>query len=243
MSELLNAVKSQEWFYEFSLPDGSMTKSYLPEIARKIHTTREKVLRKYLDEIGTGFSAAMDISCHEGYFSLILAEYFPSVIGLDRSPDSLGKAQQMMTLLGQDNIQLKCSAVEDWPDEEGADFVLCFGLLYHVENPVQVIRKLFALTKKAICIETQVLPHDVVGSIEDGSHLWQREIQGMFGLCVDYSHRAEGGLTDLALVPSRFALEFLLKQAGFRTVEFYQPDADDYEQFTRRHRVVVFAEK
>lgn len=94
-----------------------------------------------------------------------------------------------------------------------------------------------------ICIETQVLPHDVVGSIEDGSHLWQREIQGMFGLCVDYSHRAEGGLTDLALVPSRFALEFLLKQAGFRTVEFYQPDADDYEQFTRRHRVVVFAEK
>jgi len=243
MSDLLEDVKRQEWFYEFNLPDGSLTRSYLPEVARGIHVTREKALRRYLEANAPGFSTAMDISCHEGYFSLVLAEYFSSVVGLDKNSASLGKARQIVTLLGRGNVRLECSAVELWPDSQGADFVLCFGLLYHVENPLEIIRKLTALTGKALCIETQVLPHDVTAVVEDGSYLWQREIQGMFGLCADYSHRAEGGLTDLALVPSRFALEFLLKNAGFRTVEFYQPDADDYEQFTRRHRVLVFAAK
>jgi len=243
MPDLLDDVKRQEWFYEFKLPDGSITRSYLPEIARGIHVTREKALRNYLDTIAPSCSTAMDISCHEGYFSLLLAEYFSSVVGLDKNAASLNKARQIMTLLGQANVRLECSSVEDWPDRHGADFILCFGLLYHVENPVEIIRKLAALTGKAICIETQVLPHEVTGVVEDGSYQWQREIQGMFGLCADYSHRAEGGLTDLALVPSRFALEFLLKNAGFRTVKFYQPAANDYEQFTRHHRVVVFAEK
>ena len=68
-------------------------------------------------------------------------------------------------------------------------------------------------------------------------------LNGLFGLCVDYSHSPEGGLTDVALVPSRQALEFLLKQFGFKTVDFYTPELSDYEQFVRGHRVVVYAEK
>ena len=105
------------------------------------------------------------------------------------------------------------------------------------------MRKLAALAWKTLCIETQVLPYDLNGPIEDGSYLWQRNLNGLFGLCVDYSHRPEGGLTDLALVPSRQALDFLLKQFGFKTVTFYKPEPDDYEQFVRNHRVIVFAEK
>ena len=81
------------------------------------------------------------------------------------------------------------------------------------------------------------------GSIEDGSYLWQRDLKGLFGLCIDYSDSPEGGLTDLALVPSRHAVEFLLKQFGFKTVTFYKPAPEDYEQFVRNHRVIIIAEK
>lgn len=243
MNNKLNKIKSQKWFYEFNLPDGTKTESYLPEVARQIHVTRENALRRYVGALDDSYSTALDISCHEGFFSLVLAEYFKNITGLDKNVESLEKANQIATLLGHPEIHFKNSSVELWDEKQGADFVLCFGLLYHVENPIQIMRKLAALTKKALCIETQVLPYNLAGPIEDGSYLWQRDLNGLFGLCVDYSHRPEGGMTDLALVPSRQALEFLLKQFGFRTVTFYNPEPDDYEQYVRNHRVIVFAEK
>jgi len=243
MSKNLDAVKSQKWFYEFDLPDGTKTESYLPEVAREIHVTRESALREYLEKLGGEHLTALDISCHEGFFSLILAKYFKSVTGLDKNADSLEKAKQIIAVLGENIIQLQNSSVELWDEKQSADFVLCYGLLYHVENPIEVIRKLAVLTKMTLCIETQVLPYDLIGSIEDGSYLWQRDVMGMFGLCIDYSQRPEGGMTDLALVPSRHALDFLLKQFGFKSVTFYKPKPSDYEQFVRGHRVIVFAEK
>jgi tRNA (mo5U34)-methyltransferase len=239
----LDSVKQQKWFYEFTLPDGTKTESYLPEFARQIHLTREKALRRYLGTLARDCITALDISCHEGFFSLVLREYFNHVIGVDKNAESLDKANQIAKLLGHPDIIFNNSSFEDWAEDRNADFVLCFGLLYHVENPIQILRKLALLAKKAVCIETQVLPYNLSGSIEDGSYLWQRELNGLFGLCVDYSHRTEGGLTDLALVPSRQALEFLLKQFGFKIVNFYNPEPSDYEQFVRGHRVVVYAEK
>lgn len=243
MTNELEVVKSQKWFYEFDLPDGTKTESYLPEIARQIHVTRENALRQYLNAFTESRSTALDISCHEGFFSLILAEYFDTVTGLDKNLESLNKARQIASLLGHPEIRFENSSVELWDEKNHADFVLCFGLLYHVENPVRIIRKLASLSKKFLCIETQVLPYEVNGPIEDGSYVWQRDLNGLFGLCVDYSYRPEGGLTDLALVPSRQALDFLLKQFGFRNVTFYKPQHDDYEQFVRNHRVIVLAEK
>lgn len=243
MSNELSQIKRQKWFYEFSLPDGTKTESYLPEVARQIHPTREKALRKYLEGSQGVFNDALDISCHEGYFSLVLTDYFPSVVGIDKNADSLQKAKQISKVMGRPNIGFSNSTLEDWPVQQGADFVLCYGLLYHVENPIEVLRKVSALTRKAVCIETQVLPFSLSGPIEDGSYQWQRDIQGLFGLCMDYSQRPEGGMTDLALIPSRNGLEFLLKQFGFKSVSYYAPESSDYEQFSRGHRVILFAEK
>lgn len=239
----LDRVKQQKWFYEFTLPDGTKTESYLPEVARQVHLTREKALRSYLGTLGSDCVTALDISCHEGFFSLVLGEYFDSVVGVDKNPESLEKAKLIANLLGHPNIIFNNSSLENYAEDQDADFVLCFGLLYHVENPIQILRKLALLAKKTVCIETQVLPYNLSGPIEDGSYLWQRELNGLFGLCVDYSDRSEGGLTDLALIPSRHCLEFLLKQFGFKTVNFYTPEPSDYEQFVRGHRVIVFAEK
>lgn len=236
-------VKKQKWFYEFNLPDGGKTESYLSEVARQIHPTREKALRNYLDSRRCDFGGALDVACHEGYFSLVLKDYFASVIGIDKNPESLNKARQISEVMGHSDIVFNNSSLENWPGDRGADFVLCYGLFYHVENPIEVLRRIAILTGKVACIETQVLPFNLSGPIEDGSYQWQREIQGLFGLCVDYSLQPEGGMTDLALIPSKNGLEFLLKRLGFNSVEFYLPDPIDYEQFVRGHRVIVFAEK
>jgi hypothetical protein len=79
--------------------------------------------------------------------------------------------------------------------------------------------------------------------IEDGYYTNQRETKGMFGLCMDYPDSKEGGLTELALVPSRDALVSLLGVFGFTRIRFYEPVEGDYEQFVRGHRVILYAEK
>lgn len=242
-NEELDWVKQQKWFYEFSLPDGTRTECYLNEDVRKIHRTREKILRHYLQGLPEGYATSIDVSCHEGYFSTVLAGHFESVIGLDKNPGSIVKATRIARVLGQDRVRFVASPVEDWVAPEPADFVLCLGLVYHVENPVQILRKLASLARKAICLESQVLPFEVSGRVEDGYYLTQRSLKGLFGLCPDYPRSAEGGLTEFALVPSRDALEFLLRELGFGKIDFYQPAADDYEQFVRGSRVMLLAQK
>jgi tRNA (mo5U34)-methyltransferase len=130
----LDLVKSQQWFYEFALPDGSFTNSYLPDFVRPIHHTREKALLLFLNEYGKNgtLKNALDISCHEGYYTLLLAKYFEEVIGIDKNSGSLEKAKLITSVLENNNITYVRTAIEDWEDEKTADFVLCFGLLYHI---------------------------------------------------------------------------------------------------------------
>ena len=243
MRNVLDQIKSQKWFYEFQLPDGTVTESYLSEFARQVHLTREKALRKYLEERRGSFKDSLDISCHEGYFSHVLSDYISSVVGIDKNDNSLQKAILVAQELKRENIIFHNTSLENWPITQDADFVLLYGLLYHAENPIEMLRKVAKLARKTLCIETQVLPFDISGFVEDGNYSWQREIKGLFGLCIDYSERAEGGMTDLALIPSKNGLEFLLGQLDFKSVFFYVPEHSDYEQFVRGHRVIIFAEK
>ncbi|MCF7977114.1 MAG: class I SAM-dependent methyltransferase [Chromatiaceae bacterium] len=242
----LRAIKEQEWFYEFHLPDGSKTKSCVKPSVRKIHDTREKMLCNALQasvSTTTHRASAIDVACHEGYYSLILAEYFESVTGIDKNPDSIQKAQAISDLLAPDRIRFENISLEAFDSASPFDFVLCYGLLYHHENPVNLIRMLATITRQTLCLETQVMPMDLVGHVEDGDYTNLRQIRGCFALCEDYPNSSEGGMTGFALVPSKAAVTYLLKESGFSTVEFVEPEADDYEQFTRGHRVVVVAQK
>ena len=240
----LNEIKAQQWFYEFTLPDGSLTESYLPDFVKQIHLTREKALCSFLNQYKTKYALqnAIDVSCHEGYYSHVLAHHFQNVVGVDKNHNSLKKAQLITDVLEKRNITFHHAAIEDWQGD-AADFVLCFGLLYHIENPVQMIRKLAAITKSAICIESQILPAETIVQVEDGCYKKLRDIKGSFGLCFDYPEISEGGLTELALVPSREALMTLLHHFGFKNIQFYMPHENDYEQFVRQQRVIIYAEK
>jgi SAM-dependent methyltransferase len=243
MTDELDLVKSEHWFYEFNLPDGSKTKSYLPESARMVHVTREKALRQFLMSKSYKDSTALDISCHEGFFTLLLSEYFSQVIGVDKNGNSIQKAKRISSIYGNNSVEFVETSVEAWLSPIQADFVLCFGLLYHVENPIQIIRTIAGLTKSMLCIESQILPLELNGYVEDGNYMWQRELKGSFGICKDYSHAPEGGLTNIALVPSKTALEFLLREFGFSSIKYYLPEDGDYEQFIRGQRVIIYAEK
>ena len=93
------------------------------------------------------------------------------------------------------------------------DLVLCFGLLYHLENPFLTIRHLHALTSKLLLVESVIYP----GS-EPAMEL------------VDEWPYDDQGLRHIAFYPTESCLLKLLYRAGFANVyRFAQlPDHPHY---------------
>lgn len=246
-TDTLQIVKDRKWFYEFDLPDGTKTQTDIPAPVRQIHESRRGKLREVIEKyVGDSKSmTAVDFASHEGYFSIELSKHFDSVLGLEIREDSIKAAGRITNVLGCSNIAYQQADLQkmEFDSKMMADFVLCYGLLYHVENPIHVIRLASQLSRKHILIETQIFPFDITGPIEDGHYEWQRKVEGVFSLSVDYAARREGGSTDIAMIPSLNALIFLLKNFGFKTIEVLKFDVHEYEQFRRGSRVVVYGQK
>ena len=243
----LAQVKARKWFYEFDLPDGSRTTVDIPAAILPIHTSRLAKLESIIrDRVGDASAlTAIDLASHEGYYSIALARHFQSVRGYELRPSSLQAARLITGLLGVRNVEYISADLQTMPFDplQTADFVLLYGLIYHLENPVHTIRLASQMARRHILIETQLLPFNVTGAIEDGYYLNARPIEGLFGLTADYAQYREGGSTDLALVPSLNAVLFLLKTFGFTDIAVLPSGPDDYEQYRRGARAIIYASK
>jgi len=240
------------WFYEFDLGAGRRTPSSLPPEVLPIHQTR---LGMVMGAVEGHFGArlaqirAIDVGCHEGFYSVALArEGVKSVLGVDVREANLAKARFVGAALGLANVEWRQGNCEDLRVEETGEFELCLflGLLYHLENPMLCLRNISRLTREVCVIETQVID-EVEGAAEWGWREWTRPYHGVLAL-IDESgefndENAETGASPIATCPSPRALEFMLKQAGFRRVETIAPPAGAYEQHARAKRVVAVAYK
>jgi tRNA (mo5U34)-methyltransferase len=244
---MLTAVKDRTWFYQFDLPDGSITNTDIPPEVSRIHTSRRdhlaNVINRYVGDPAE--MTALDFASHEGYYSVQLGRLFKRVHGLDVRHDSLDAARLITSALGINNVTYSHADLQkmEAEDQYRSDFVLVFGLMYHLENPIHTLRLAAELSNRHILIETQVFPFDISGKIENGQYSWQRPVQGVFSLSADNKDLREGGSTDIALVPSLNALLYLMKAFGFKTIEVLKPLPDDYEQFRRGSRVIVYGGK
>lgn len=239
------------WFYEFDLGPYGRTSSELPPEVRPIHETRLRMVESVVDEHFRGRLdrvRCLDIGCHEGFYSVAMARKgMREVRGLDVRENSLTKARFVAEVLGLDNVSYGLGNIED-SHLAGAPFDLCLflGVLYHLENPVLSLRNLARLTGELCLVETQVID-EVEGQAEWGARQWTRPYRGVLALIDEsgefYNQNAETGASPIATCPSPKALEFMLRQAGFRRVEMISPPPDAYEQHRRGKRVVCAAYK
>ena len=239
------------WFYEFDLGEYGRTESELPLEVRPVHESRLAMVERVVDEHFRGRLdrvRCLDVGCHEGYYSVAMARKgMREVRGIDVRPSSLTKARFVAELLGLKNVTYEECNIEDLSSEIGPyDLCLCLGLLYHLENPVLSLRKISSITGEVCIIETQVVD-EVEGSVEWGARAWTRPYQGILALLDEsgefYNHNSETGASPIAACPSPKALEFMLRQAGFRRTEIADPPADAYEQHRRGKRLVCIAYK
>ncbi|WP_397595532.1 class I SAM-dependent methyltransferase [Silanimonas sp.] len=241
-------VLARDWFYRFTLPSGAVTGSaHAPDILA-IHDTRwamaEAALQGAFPE-GAARASAVDLACHQGWFSLKLREFgFGSVHGIDARQQHVEDARLIAAATGMEHVAFSRGDVHGLSAAIVGthDLVLCFGLLYHLENPVGALRVTRALCKRLCLIETQVAPGQT-GVVDYGSFRFVKPIEGSFVIVdeTDETHGPEASTLGISLIPSLEALHFILRKVGFSKIEVLPVPEGGYEQLKYGKRVVLAA--
>ncbi len=246
MTDALQKILERKWFYQFELPNGEKTQSYLPDDAQLVHTTRLEMMDSVLNPRFEGRwneLTAVDLASHEGYFACHLAKKGTKVTGLEARQEHVNDANQISFGMGlSDKFQ---SYVQDVHEIDEAttgtfDIVLMLGLIYHLENPVGAIRKARALCKDVCLIETQVAPN-LSGQLDWGNYTFVKPMMGSFAIIdeTQETHGPEMSTTGICLAPSIEALIWIMQKVGFKDVKLIEPQEHFYEQHRFKKRVMI----
>ena len=185
-------------------------------------------------------------SCNEGFFGLeICRRGAKAVVGFDARDVNTEKAEFVKRHFGYVRISFYVEDIGNLtPERFGTfDLTLCLGLLYHLENPMDALRRVRAVTRELCVIDTQVLrksppvttawitedrlveTEDVIGIIEEPDAIWN----------------PAASVTGMSLVVNRSALLTMLRHAGFREVEQVQPYPGCFQPYATFDRVVLLA--
>jgi len=251
ITELETEALRRKWFYNFILPSGLITESYLNQQVIGIHETRERMMRQIMGQIFKSDFASVDcidLACHEGYFSFKLAKMgCKSVLGIDARKKHVDDAVFLNQIYEYPNASFLEGDVQGGvPTNEQFDFVLMFGILYHLENPIGALRVAFGLTRVVCLIETQIAPN-LSGVMDWGSCRNQKPIVGSFAIIDEsaeiMSDNKESNLSPITILPSLPGLLWILSRIGFSRTEIVAVPDDGYEQLKSGKRVMIAAYK
>lgn len=249
MTSLEQELNGQSWMYPWRLRDGTevrVANSELPSIHRTRAALIEPRVRAAL-AAGGPEATALDLACNEGWFSHRLLDWGASrVVALDVRVKNLQRAAVMRDHfdIPPEALELRRADVfEIEPAELGTyDVVLALGLIYHVENPMGVLRLAHACTKSLCVIESQLTrqTEPIVHGLGQTGEL--HESEASFAV---QTERGDNSLAStgrvLSLIPNRTALAQMTQVAGFDNVEFATPQAGHNPQYVSGDRAVLFA--
>lgn len=195
----------------------------------RLYERRKEFLERLFQELSLYLDLrnALDAGCGIGFFSKCLSELSLKVTAFDARTENIAEAKRRYP-----DVEFVVCNVEDGSIRELGQFdlALCFGLLYHLENPFLAIRNLYAVTRKILVIESMV----------------SRSQSPVATLMSEYQGEDQGPHY-VAFIPSEACIIKMLYQAGFlevyKTVQL--PDHGDFREtfFHYRRRIVLVASK
>lgn len=197
------------------------------EPAQRISRRRGEFLDRLLAELrpAAALTTALDAGCGAGYFAGHLAGTGLRVTACDVSEANVAEAARR-------HSDVRCVA-GDLEDPAVAslgvfDLVVCFGLLYHLENPFRAIRNLRRMTGQVLIVESLIAPD-------------RRPLAVLRDECAG----PDQGRGRVAFVPSEAGLVKLLSRSGFPHVYRTRalPDHEEFRagRFRARRRTVLVA--
>ncbi len=170
----------------------------------------------------------LDAGCFEGYWSVEAARAGASeAIGFDLRPEHVEQARFVARAAGLPNVRFEVAdlyALDRWGP---FDVVFLFGVLYHVDRPVELLRLARSVTRRLVAVNTVILP------LDEPVLQVRYEDPGM-------ELNAAGDM--LVMVPTPSAVVRMLRHAGFRNVRMIRPAPDGNEAYLKWQRAVFLAE-
>jgi len=186
-----------------------------------LNSSRAAVVSQVLSELRDplNLQTAADVGCGLGFFSGLLRDSGFSVTAIDGRQENVEEAARRFP-----GVTFKRHDAQDERIRELGtfDLVFCFGLLYHLENPLLAIRHLEAMTGQIIFIEAVVFPGDepVMALVDEEIH-------------------EDQGLNHIAFYPTEACLAKMLYRSGFsRAYAMAAPPQHPDYQATRGSRRV-----
>lgn len=236
------------WTYPFDLGEGVVTPLHVPWLAES-HETRNRMTFQRLDEIYAGRwneVTCLDVACNEGFFGLeVCRRGAKEVVGFDARAVNIEKAEYVKARWGCDQARFHVENVDSLtPERFGTfDLTLCLGLLYHLENPMDTLRRIRAVTRQLCVIDTQVLkpaPPVTTAWITDDNLI---ETENVIGVIEEADARVNpaASVTGLSFVMNEAALLTMLRHAGFGEIERVAPFEGCFQPYATGDRVVLLA--
>ncbi|MDQ2760380.1 MAG: class I SAM-dependent methyltransferase [Actinomycetota bacterium] len=206
----------------------------------------EPAVRAALADAGPK-ATALDLACSEGYFGQRLLEWGAHrVVGVDIRTQNVRRAELVRDYFGIAPSRLSFQQVDVFdigPETLGRfDVVLLLGLIYHVEDPVGVVRLARRLTRSLCVIESQLTRQN--GPIVHGNGVPDILFSADASFAVELEQDSD--LNPLAstpgvlsLIPNRAALELMVRTAGFEHCEIVGADSHHNPQYRVGDRAVA----
>lgn len=208
---------AEYWHYRFALP-WRTTVPNKPGWAERA----EKRKGHFFDELrrihgGTLVGKhVLDLGCCQGFWSFECRKSgAESTLGLDSSPHFVKEAEAVRTILNIERSVFMQANLEEDPFWEKVgqprEITLFLGILYHLSNPVNVLKRAMRLTKETIVIDGEV----ALGEAPT-LHLRERTLTEPTTMRSFVS-------SGIRVVPTQSALVWILKDAGFKTIRVLEP--------------------
>jgi SAM-dependent methyltransferase len=249
MEGLEAEIAGPPWIYPWRLRDGRqlpLAVEELETLQRSVTGMIEPRVRAALEPTTTPRSA-LDLACCEGWFSHRLLDWGASrVVGIDVREHNIRRAKLLREHFGipDERLELVQGDVFDIdPDALGTfDVVLVLGLIYHVEDPMGLLRLARRCTRGLCVIESQLTRQTAPIIHGNGRAAELHEAEGSLAIFIEAGWNPIASTGEvLSFVPNRTALAQMARAAGFEHVEYADPSGALNPQYVRGDRAALFA--
>lgn len=211
--------------YDARLARRSYEESRLPNLLAHAWPT-------ILDAAGGTFDGkrVLDVGCNCGGFSVAAVKSGADhVLGIDSAEKYIEQANFIKRALRLERLEFQHREISQLdPKQDGRfDVSLCFGVLYHLEDPIGVMRKLAAVTRSVLVIDTDLVPRTNLKR-----PMWEMNFPNPSGdssVTASTSQWRKGRKVG-QFTPNPTAVVELLKFLGFEEVISLNPADDILEQ-------------
>lgn len=141
------------------LPNGNYTIDKETPLfsSSKVWTSIDKTIQRfYVPHAGKTIaeSRAVDLGCYEGGYAVELARMGFETVGIEARETNMQYCNYLQQHAGLSNLSFVQGDVRDMDKMAPFDVTLCYGLLYHLNDPVAFLKKMSACTTNMLLLNT-----------------------------------------------------------------------------------------